>query len=273
MYRIVRQKCWCYTDARDQSPIESACYDKCRHFALKSWKIQHKIQNSPKFIFTCISNPKQSHRPYIHLLFWQLSPEIRMKGLRKCLINDALLCLLLLSRKLVLCLFFVVGDWWVGSCSDPQRESDEERESKVWRDVYACLYTGNLLHKSFAHYHIVMERHAYMSTPPQYSLSFGPLSVLLSLVVLGLTCIAVFILILAEVYMLLITELTGHKLQCESLLFAELSVGTSVGCMYLLLLHQMGSMYFTLLHQMSKWNGLTHDVHKANMYIFLPVLW
>lgn len=38
---------------------------------------------------------------------------------------------------------------------------------------------GNLLRKSFAHYHAVMERHAYMSTPPLNSLcplgrSVGP---------------------------------------------------------------------------------------------------
>lgn len=51
-----------------------------------------------------------------------------------------------------------------------ERERGMGQEGKVGRDVYAYLYTGNLLHKSLAHYHIVMERHPYTSTPLLYSL-------------------------------------------------------------------------------------------------------
>lgn len=58
-----------------------------------------------------------------------------------------------------------------------ERHRIEGRERKVWRDVLACLYPRNLLRKSLAHYHIVMERYAYISVLlPALSLSFGPLS-------------------------------------------------------------------------------------------------
>lgn len=62
---------------------------------------------------------------------------------------------------------------------------------KVWRDGKAYLYPGNLLHKSLAHYHVVMERRACISTPAPACTFFvlqSRLSVWILLVVLGFIC-------------------------------------------------------------------------------------
>lgn len=109
---------------------------------------------------------------FIFVIFLlQLSPDIFLKGLRKRFkkMMPSSVSSFPGNRFFVFSLQLVINE-----LAAPQtfrkRGRRGERERKVWRDARAYLYTGNLLHKTFAHYHIVMERHAYMSTATLCSL-------------------------------------------------------------------------------------------------------
>lgn len=75
------------------------------------------------------------------------------------------------------------------AAAEAHKETKRRGERKVWKHGKAYLDPGNLLHKSFAHYHIVMERRAYISTPAPACTFFvlqTCLSVWILLVLLGL---------------------------------------------------------------------------------------